>query len=282
MKISVDHSTMYRYDRPVELGLHVIRLRPRDDGAQNLLCHELRITPQPALATKAMDQDGNVVTNAWFQQSAAALEIHSQFTVETSRENPFDFLLTEQSLSRIPAEYPAPARPILAVYAYEGTAGSSVAAFARSAAEAASWNTMDFLIELTHRIHGGLRSVDRPEGQPRTAAETLAAGEGACRDFAVLFCAACRSVGLASRFVSGYEVEAAREPAHADMHAWAEVYLPGGGWRGFDPSRGLAAGISHVAVAAGLEPEMAAPVSGSYWGAGHSSLESSIRMEIVD
>ena len=111
MKISVAHSTVYRYDRPVELGLHVIRLRPRDDGAQKLLCHDLRITPQPAMAAQATDQDGNVVTNAWFDESAATLEIHSHFTVETSRENPFDFLLTEESLKRIPAEYPEPVRP---------------------------------------------------------------------------------------------------------------------------------------------------------------------------
>ena len=137
---------------------------------------------------------------------------------------------------------------------------------------------MPFLMELAGRICRGLRPIARAEGPPLAAGETLSAGEGACRDFAVLFCSACRSVGLAARFVSGYELEAARDPGRASMHAWAEVYLPGGGWRGFDPSQGLAVGLSHVAVAAARDPEMATPIAGSYRGSEASTMETSIRM----
>ena len=103
MKISVTHSTRYRYCGPVRLGLHILRLRPRHDGAQRLLCHELRIDPRPAVSTQATDQDGNVVAHAWFEEPASALEVESRFSVETLRENPFDFLVAVEPLLIAPA-----------------------------------------------------------------------------------------------------------------------------------------------------------------------------------
>ena len=278
MKISVTHSTRYRYGGPVRLGLHIFRLRPRHDGAQRLLCHELRIDPRPAVSTQATDQDGNVVAHAWFEEPASALEVESRFSVETLRENPFDFLVAVEPLLIAPAAYPEPLRSILEPYLARRPEPAAVGDFAQAAAEAAAWKTTPFLMELAGRICRRLRPIARAEGPPLAAGETLSAGKGACRDFAVLFCSACRSVGLAARFVSGYELEAARDPGRASMHAWAEVYLPGGGWRGFDPSQGLAVGLSHVAVAAARDPEMATPIAGSYRGSEASTMETSIRM----
>ena len=278
MKISVAHSTVYRYEDTIDLESHVIRLRPRDDASQKVLYYDLRIQPAPMTRAEGTDQDGNVVTQAWFNERTQRLEVHSRFTVETMRENPFDFLLIEKSMASLPLEYPREMQAVLAPYEVVENNGA-VNEFARSAAEAADWKTIDFLMELSGRMQTGLRPLDRTEGQPRPAAETLREGEGACRDFAVLFCAACRVMGLAARFVSGYECEAAGDPEHADMHAWAEVYLPGGGWRGFDPSRGLAVGTSHVPVAAAIVPALAAPISGSYRGAARATMETSIHME---
>jgi len=275
MKITVAHTTVYRYGSPVLLGPHVIRLRPRDDGSQRLLCYELKITPEPRARSQSLDQDGNVVTHAWFEEASAEFAVYTRFTVETFRDNPFDFLLERPAL---PFEYPAAVQAFVAPYAHAGAA-PSVAEFAHSAAEVAGRKTMDFLVELNRRIPRLLRPIARTEGPARSAAETLQAGEGACRDFAVLFCSACRAMGLAARFVSGYEREAARDPEHAYMHAWAEVYLPGGGWRGFDPTRGLAVSTAHVPVAAALEPDRAAPISGSYLGPTQSTMETSIHME---
>ena len=276
-QFSVRHTTVYRYDRPVRLGLHVIRLRPRHDGAQRLLCHELRIDPEPALCTECTDPEGNVVAHAWFEKPAESLEVLSGFRVETLRENPFDFRLSGDS--RVPAVYPEPLRETLAGYVEDGEA-PAIAEFARAAAAAAGWKTIGFLMELTGRIHANFRQVSRAEGQPLAAGETLQAGGGACRDLAVLFGAACRAMGLAARFVSGYEREAARDADHAAMHAWTEVYLPDGGWRGFDPSQGLAVGLSHVAVAAARHPEMAAPITGTYLG-GSSTIETSVQMDFA-
>jgi len=278
MKISVAHSTVYRYEDTIDMEPHVIRLRPRDDASQKLLYYDLRLQPAPMIRAEGTDQDGNVVTQAWFQERAQRLEVHSRFTVETLRENPFDFLLIEKSMAGLPLEYSREMQPVLAPYRVVEHS-DPVNEFARSTAEAANWKTINFLMELGGRMQTSLRAVDRTEGQPRPAAETLQAGEGACRDFAVLFCAACRVMGLAARFVSGYKCEAAGHPEHADMHAWAEVYLPGGGWRGFDPSLGLAVGTSHVSVAAAIVPALAAPISGSYRGAASATMETSIHME---
>ena len=279
MKISVAHSTIYRYDQAVDLGSHVVRLRPRDDGSQKLVCYDLSIRPEPVMRTEGADQDGNVVTHVWFREPALSLEVHSRFTVETRRANPFDFLFTEKPMATLPMAYPEALRRVLAPYCAADRDETRVTEFARAAAEAAAGKTIGFLVELSGRIQSGLRAVDRSEGPARAAAETLQVGEGACRDFAVLFCAACRVMGLAARFVSGYECEAARDPVHAYMHAWAEVYLPGGGWRGFDPSRGLAVAASHVPVAAAIEPALAAPIAGTYRGAATSTMETSIQME---
>ena len=116
-------------------------------------------------------------------------------------------------------------------------------------------------------------------GAPFAAETTLREQEGSCRDLAVLFCAACRAVGLAARFVSGYERDASLQE-NGDLHAWAEVYLEGGGWRGYDPSRALAVASTHVAVAAASDPLLASPVSGTFRGAATAKLEFSISMQV--
>ena len=138
---------------------------------------------------------------------------------------------------------------------------------------------MPFLTTLTRRLHEEFAHTIREEGAAEPAESTLAARSGSCRDLSVLFCEACRSRGIPARFVSGYEREAAvQEPAH--MHAWAEVYLPGGGWRGYDPSQGLAVSTAHVALAAAADPLLAAPVSGTYRGKAQARMSYSIAMQV--
>jgi transglutaminase-like putative cysteine protease len=208
-----------------------------------------------------------------------SLEIHSRFEVETLRVNPFDFLLESDGALRVPVVYPDALWPSLAPYIAVEPSGA-VEALARAAAIEAGWGTMEFLRVLNRRISDSLRYVVRDHGRPLEGALTLQKGEGSCRDFAVLFAEACRHMRLAARFVSGYETAAA-EGDRADMHAWAEVYLPGGGWRGYDPSRGLAVADAHVAVAASISPELAAPVTGSHSGNGGSQLETAIRLTVA-
>jgi transglutaminase-like putative cysteine protease len=126
-------------------------------------------------------------------------------------------------------------------------------------------------MHLADTIHHDFHHIGRPDGEPMGAAETLRSRSGACRDTAMLYVQACRSLGLAARFVSGYSMHHPEEVSEHELHAWAEVYLPGGGWRAYDPSLGLAVADGHVALAAAPDHHLAAPVSGRYRGTGVGS-----------
>jgi len=276
--ISATHSTVYRYDFPVFLEPHIFRLRPRMTNAQRLLAFELRIVPTPTGTTECLDQDGNLALNAWFDAPTRELNVESQFTVEMLRENPFDYVLGGESL-RLPLWYRDPLCAALASYRCDGHVADSVKQYAKSVASSAEWNTLAFLTALSRQIFQTCRHVTRPQGPAWSSDLTLGLLEGSCRDLAVLFCDACRVMGVAARFVSGYEfASAGRQDSY--MHAWAEVYLPVIGWRGYDPSRGLAVSNGHVAVAAGFDHDLASPVAGWCSGGAQSQMHASLRLEV--
>lgn len=282
MRISVTHSTAYRYELPVCLGPHIFRLRPRMSSEQRLLSFELQIEPTPAGTTECLDQDGNLALNAWFAAPAVKLSVLSRFTVELLRVNPFDYVLTGESLS-LPLWYREPLRAALTPYRSDTHVAESVKHYARSASRGVQGDVLRFLTALCRQIWQTFRQVIRPIGPPWPSEQTLSSGEGSCRDLAVLFCDICRVMGIATRFVSGYETSAAGStfPDRAKdtyMHAWAEVYLPVIGWRGYDPSRGLAVSNGHVAVAAGFDYDLASPMAGWYSGRSASEMDASISL----
>jgi transglutaminase-like putative cysteine protease len=266
MRISVVHSTVYRYDCAVCLEPHMIRLRPREDANQRLLQYAIQVQPAPAGQSASLDQDGSVALETWFDTPTEQLSLQTSFQVETLRENPFDFVLTSET-------YDEPLRTALAPYLAADEC-PEVRDFAPDAQ-----HPLDFLSLLNARIFRDFQQVVRDSGPPNSALVTLRERTGSCRDLTVLFCAACRARGLAARFVSGYEQAAAFE--QGNMHAWAEVYLPGGGWRGYDPSRGLAVSSGHVALAAAADPRLAAPVVGTYRGAARSTMDFTISMQAL-
>jgi transglutaminase-like putative cysteine protease len=278
MKITVTHSTMYRYDFPVCLEPHIFRLQPRMSTAQRLLAFDIQIAPTPAGTTECLDQDGNLALNAWFDGPTKDLSVVSRFTVEMLRRNPFDYVLIGESLG-LPLWYREPLCTALAPYRNDARVAECVKQYARSVAAGAQWNTLWFLVALSREIFQSCRQVIRHNGPPWPPDQTLSMLEGSCRDLAVLFCDCCRVMGIAARFVSGYECESAgRQDSY--MHAWAEVYLPGIGWRGYDPSRGLAVTDAHVAVAAGFDHDLASPVAGWYSGRSGSQMEASVCLQV--
>ena len=153
----------------------------------------------------------------------------------------------------------------------DGPGDGSVAAWAAELAAAVEHNTTAFLMQLADRIHHDFQHVGRFEGEPMAPEQTLAGLSGACRDTAMLFVAACRSQGLAARFVSGYSIHHPPEVTEHELHAWAEVYLSGAGWRGYDPSLGLAVADGHLVLATAPDHILAAPVTGTYRGTGVTS-----------
>ena len=278
MKIAVDHATVYRYAVPVVLEPHVFRLRPRTNSAQRVVAYELQITPTPAGVTECLDQDGNLALNAWFNAPTTELRVRSQFTAEMLRVNPFDYVLIGESLS-LPLGYREPLCTALAAYRSDAHVSAAVKQYAHTMGPNGDRDVLWFLTELCARIFRTFRQLIRPTGSAWASDQTLHAGEGSCRDLAVLFCDVCRVKGLAARFVSGYECQSALG-GDASMHAWAEVYLPVIGWRGYDPARGLAVSNQHVAVAAGFHPELAAPVAGRYSGTAASEMKTLLTLRV--
>jgi len=270
MLFDIQHVTAYQYDKPVRLAPHLLRLSPRTDGNQRLLDFSCTITPRPVLQSNILDPEGNLVMRLWFDCSTTALRIVSSSRTETLLENPYGYIM-DGDATRLPMSYqPADAR-MLAACRDPGTLAPEVAALATDIAGQAKLNTLDFLVTLNRHLYSEFAREIRHRGAPQNPELTLARRAGACRDLAVLFIALCRSQGIAARFVSGYQAHAEVPRERRYLHAWVEVYIPGGGWCGYDPSHGTAVADGHVAVAASCHASGVMPVSGSFYGNGVSS-----------
>lgn len=269
MRFLLEHRSSYAFDAPVFLEPHTIRLRPRPDAATRVVDFSMEIDPLPAVRADNLDMEGNLTVMAWFQGATTRLEIATRATVDTLITDPFRFLVAEPDRT-LPYAYPPDVGERLRSYRRAPDAAHpSVRAIAVEAAGASDRAQAGFPFTLARQIHREFELTHRPEGAPWAAEETVAAGGGACRDLAVLFVECCRAMGLAARFVSGYAYT--DDAAPTELHAWGEVYLAGGGWRGYDPSRGLAVSDQHVTLAAAPDPVDAAPVSGTYRGDGVGS-----------
>ena len=279
MRIDVRHRTEYVFDGPVFLEPHVIRLRPRSDATVRLVDFGLDIDPAPVLRADNLDIDGNVVTRAWFEGTTTQLEVRSRATVDTFATDPFQFLVAEPERT-LPYAYATDFGQRLAHYRQVPDAAHvSVREVALEVARGSKRDQSSFPLMLAQHLSGMFTMERRPEGEPQPPEVTIDSRRGACRDIAVLFIECCRAMGLAARFVSGYAL--AVGPDANELHAWAEVYLRGGGWRGYDPSQGLAVGDRHVPVAAAAEPRDAAAVTGTFRGDGvRARLDSEVVLQV--
>ena len=204
------------------------------------------------MRTDNLDPEGNVVTHAWFEDRWSRLTLRTHAVVETLLTDPFRFLITEPERP-LPYAYSPDFCERLALYRRPPDAAHpAVRELALAAATDSEHDPARFPLALARRIRERFTLETRPEGSPLAPEATIAAGRGACRDLAVLFVACCRAMGLAARFASGYAHT--DTPDTTELHAWGEVFLRGGGWRGYDPSQGLAVTDHHVTVAAAANP----------------------------
>ncbi len=271
MLFAVDHTTTYTYSQPVILEPHLLRLCPRSDAAQRLVFLDIGVQPMPLQQSPLVDLDGNTTVKMWFAPDLATqLAVTVRSRVETLCTNPFQYLLEPWALS-LPIDYPTSLLAQLQPYLWGATWGAklgvdaTVVTLAQDISNAVQGNISQFLTVLNQTIHDTCQYIVRDTGAPFPAGYTWTHRQGSCRDLAVLFMEACRAVGLAVRFVSGYQC-LADPPAHQEfqLHAWAEVYLPGAGWRGFDPTqRAGAVGDRYIALAASAHPPYTAPLLGS-------------------
>lgn len=274
MRLAIQHCTEYHYSQPVFLEPLTLRLRPRCDVVQTLDQYSVNVFPAPTGISHCVDLDGNGTDTVWFNGVHEKLVIIVNATVLTHRSDPFDFLITDTTALTLPLVYEQRLLPSLTPYLQRQQESTDLAAFSRSIQTEAEGNTVRFLSLLAEHICNTFRYSVREQGDAWTAQTTLEKKSGACRDFALLYIDACRSAGIAARFVSGYSYADAAAEHH--LHAWVEAYLPGAGWRGFDPSEGLAVADRHIAIATGRNAEDASPVYGLFRGDARPQLTASV------
>lgn len=269
MLFTIIHNTHYRYTHPVQLSPQLLRFHPRDDGAQRVINYQLNISPPTLGRTDYLELEGNRVTQAWFGDALTDhLNIDVTMQVETLRHNAFDYLLApEATVLPIKLDY-----NLVCAQAYlqRIDINDAVTAYAAELSLAVNRDTLSFLDRLNRQLFTDFSHIHRDSGAPQNPAYTLQTHAGACRDLAVLFVDCCRAEGLVARFASGYQ-KGNLKSERRHLHAWPEVYLPGGGWRGYDPTHGLPIANTHVTIAAAAHARDTMPVTGSFIGAGVGS-----------
>lgn len=286
--VSIRHQTSYSYDRPVELSPHIIRLRPAVHSRTPVLAYSLKITPADHFINWQQDPFGNYLARIVFPNPVRKLEVSVEVIADLTVINPFDFFL-ESFAEEVPFTYPPTTLRDLNPYLKVEEDGEAFTAFMEKAPRAENQRTIDWLVGLNQYINQAVGYTIRLEAGVQTCEETLRKGTGSCRDSAWLLAQALRFQGYASRFVSGYLVQltadiksldgpSGPESDFTDLHAWTEIYIPGAGWVGMDPTSGLFAGEGHIPLACTPDPQSAAPIEGA---AGSAEVEFAFRNEVT-
>ena len=269
--VALNHVSHYRYDRPVTLGPQLVRLRPAPHCRTRILAYSLRLEPAQHFVNWQQDPQANYLARLVFPERTREFRVEVDLVAEMAVLNPFDFFLTPYAES-IPFQYEATELSELAPYLARSEPTPLFTQYLARIPRA-SVRTIDFLVQLNQRIAADIRYLIRMEAGVQTPEQTLASAAGSCRDSGWLLVQLLRHLGLAARFVSGYLIQlrsdlksldgpSGPEQDFTDLHAWCEVYLPGAGWIGLDPTSGLLAGEGHIPLACTPEPTSAAPVSG--------------------
>jgi len=280
-RLQIRHDTRYSFGAPVQLGPHTLLLRPREGHDLRIASSALDITPTATL-TWRRDLFENVLGIAVFgAEPVTDLTIVSTLEVELYETMPLNFLVEDHALHfpfRYRPEEQAALRPYLEpIYSDHSRLASWLAPFEHVPKSTETFSVLD---RMNHRIHTDFAYEVREEVGVLTPAETLRRGAGSCRDLAALFLESCRRLGIAARFLSGYVHGPATEAGGAASHAWAEVYLPGAGWKGFDPTNASVVGPDHIPVAVHRHPEAVPPVAGTFTGPKNISQALTVAVQI--
>ena len=271
IRAAIHHLTHYKYDRPVSLGPQIIRLRPAPHSRTRVISHSLKVTPADHFVNHQQDPYGNWLARYVFPELVNELKIEVDVVADMTVYNPFDFFV-EESAEIWPFEYGEDLRPDLVIYRTPEPAGPRLQAFLNGI-DRSPKRTVDFVVDLNSRLSREIKYLIRMEPGVQSPEETFERASGSCRDSSWLLVQILRNLGLAARFVSGYLIQLkpdlialdgppGTDHDFTDLHAWAEVYLPGAGWIGLDPTSGLLTGESHIPLAATPHYRNAAPISG--------------------
>lgn len=287
---SLTHLTHYLYDRPVSLSPQVIRLRPAPHSRTRVISHSLKVSPGGHFVNHQQDPYGNWLARFVFPEPVRELKVEVDLVADMTVYNPFDFFV-EETAETWPFEHPQDLAPDLGIYRTPEPAGPRLAEFLNTLPRDTD-RTVDFLVALNAHVSNVVAYTIRMEPGVQDPEETLAKASGSCRDSSWLLVQTLRHLGFAARFVSGYliqlkpDLKALDGPQgtdhdFCDLHAWAEVYLPGAGWVGLDPTSGLLTGESHIPLAATPHYRNAAPISGGFTAAGTPEVAFDFDMQVA-
>ena len=272
IKAAIYHLTHYKYDRPVTLGPQIIRLQPAPHSRTKVLSHSLKVSPSNHFVNIQQDPYGNFQARYVFPEPVTELKIEVDLVADMTVYNPFDFFV-EPEAGTWPFTYPEGIAPDLEIYRKPDPSFGPLLKDLLASIDRTPKNTVDFVVELNARLQREIGYIVRLEPGVQTPEETLEKAKGSCRDTGWLLVNTLRHLGFAARFVSGYLIQlkpdlkaldgpSGTENDFTDLHAWCEVYLPGAGWVGLDPTSGLLTGESHIPLAATPHFANAAPISG--------------------
>jgi len=270
--VGIAHHTQYKYDRPVNMGPHIFRLRPAPHSRTKIKSYSIKIIPEDHYINWQQDPFGNYQARVVFNQPTTEFSFTVDLVAELTVINPFDFFLEEYA-EEFPFEYDSVSKAELAPYLKKRKASPKLQELIDSLKSEEKMRSVDFLVKVNQIIYQMIGYGIRLEPGVQTANETMSKKTGSCRDSSWLLVQLFRHLGLAARFVSGYLVQltsdqksldgpSGPEEDFTDLHAWTEVYIPGAGWIGLDPTSGLFAGEGHIPLACTPEPSSAAPVTG--------------------
>ncbi len=275
MQIKINHETHYAFDSEVFLEPHYLRFQPRSTIYSKTQSIALAIDPFPEGNKVIRDEENNVLNFCWFGGKTQNLTIKLETIIETRDYNPFDFIVAPFHYNQLSFKYTQQEQQLLHATLAQHPLSEDLQQYVASIVEAAGQETLPFLTQLTDQLHQDFTLIYREEGEPWQPDETFVNRKGSCRDLAWMQIMLLRHLGIAARFVSGYYYFDMEEPSY-ELHAWVEVFLPGAGWFGLDPSHGILTGNTHLPFVASAFPEKTMPVTGSIRGAAKMTLQTDL------
>ncbi|WP_413744664.1 transglutaminase family protein [Synechococcus sp. MIT S9451] len=283
MRAHIFHRLTYQYEDPVTLGEHRLCLKPRGQGFQRLLDHQLMVLPEPSQQRELLAASGDEILRLNFFGSTDRLCFEARSCVETRPAPPLEICFNglEPSLPYPRGQLNQDLLGALEGWLPNGQHEPAAIDLTQEALMGSNQQTLAFLMQLIGLIQDRVKYTQRHLGPAWPAGRTLRERIGSCRDLAMLMVTCCRVVGLPARFVSGYQL-LDPAPEHYDLHAWAEVYVPGAGWRGFDPSAGSEVNERYVVLATSSKAALTAAVSGTFSGPPQTESELSWRISVQE
>jgi transglutaminase-like putative cysteine protease len=280
MNFKISHTTEYLYSDDIFFEPHFFRFKPKISTYCSIVDYNIAVEPKPAGFSEQLDTENNHIGLYWFENTHNKLRIEVNSIINVAELNPFNFLVHPEGYLKLPFVYNKHDKELLKPAMQARALSEPMLQFLKESLKKAKHQTIPFLTEITRLIHSEFSLENRELGEPFEASHTFRRRNGSCRDLAWMQIQLFRQVGIAARFVSGYFYVAAKNPTF-ELHAWVEVYLPGAGWIGFDPSHGMITGHYHIPLASSAFYENTMPVSGSIRGDATATMENYLNITMV-